>query len=348
MNITHHAQRTTHDAGRIPHDARRTTHDGFTLLETIFVVALLSLIILAFIPYFRTTVKSWEVTDRHFEILQNARVGMDDMVRKIRTADAFIKAKSDDLEIQDGEGNNIRFRKTGTILKRDNDALAEPVESLNFTYYDSEGNTTSEEDEVRMVKISMTISDAEGKVDPVSFSSYAVLRKDAAVSKLVINEINYNPPQSGAGERRNEWIELYNYGDSEIDLTGWTISDSVNTDNLQPGNGTMVVPAGGYAIITANDTEVYDNYDVETGAVRLQVDDNTIGNGLGDNGDTLTIADGDGNAVDSVSYEDSWGGDGDGDTIERIDETGGSSDPLNWEESSAHGDYTAGSENSTE
>ena len=317
-------------------------------METIFVIALLSLVLLAFAPYFRTTLRSWELEDRRFEILQNARVGMDDMVRTIRTAVSFDTINSDDFEIEDGDGNNIEFKKTGNTLRKDNTALAEPIDDLTFTYYDSDGNTTTDENEVHLVKISMTISDSEGKVSPVTFNSYAVIRKDiAAAYELVINEINYNPPQSGVGERKNEWVELYNYGTTAIDLTGWTISDGVATDNLEPGNGTMVIPAGGYAIITANDTEVYTNYSVDGSAIRLQVDDNTIGNGLGDNGDVITITDASSNDADSVTYDDGWGGDGDGDTIERIDETGDSNDPDNWEASSDHGGYTPGWANST-
>ncbi|KHO54790.1 MAG: hypothetical protein QT10_C0012G0038 [archaeon GW2011_AR19] len=40
------------------------------------------------------------------------------------------------------------------------------------------------------------------------------------VSAVIINEIMYNPVQN---EHYNEWIEIYNEGGSNIDLTGWNL-----------------------------------------------------------------------------------------------------------------------------
>jgi hypothetical protein len=219
------------------------------------------------------------------------------------------------------------------------------VDSLGFTYYDKDGNTTTSAASVRLVKIAMTVSDSEGKVSPVTFNSQVTPRKDFATTQLAINEINYNPPGGGANERQREWIELYNYGTSDIDLAGWQISDSSATDDLQQGNGTMIVPAGGYAIITANPTDVYTFYTVDPGAIRIQVDDSMIGNGLSDSSDTITILDSLGSSVDIVTYDDAWGADGDGDTLERKDETQLPSDSSNWEASSDTGTYTAGTTN---
>lgn len=48
------------------------------------------------------------------------------------------------------------------------------------------------------------------------------LRFDLA-GKVKINEILYNPLGADEG---NEWIELFNSGESNVDLTGWTISGS--------------------------------------------------------------------------------------------------------------------------
>lgn len=330
---------------------KSVTRKGFTTLEIILVVALLSLIVVAIAPFFRTTVAGWELKDRQLEILQNGRVGMDEMIKTIKTATGFDTVDADHIKFSDVNEDDVEFKLQNEVLQKKEtgtgwEALAEPVDSLTFTYYDKNGNVTSDSTQTRSVKIAMVISDSEGKVDSVTFNSQVTPRKDFAVYSVAINEINYNPPQGGASERRNEWIELYNYGESEIDLTGWTISDSANTDNLETGDGTMTISAGGYAIITANDTEVYDNYTVAESAIRLQVDDTTIGNGLGDNGDTITITDADGNNVDSVTYDEDWGGYGDGDTIERKDAESAPSEPSNWEASSETGTYTAGSANS--
>ena len=69
------------------------TRKGFTTLEIILVVALLSLIVVAIAPFFRTTVAGWELKDRQLEVLQIGRMGMDEMTRKLKGATSFSKAE---------------------------------------------------------------------------------------------------------------------------------------------------------------------------------------------------------------------------------------------------------------
>ncbi|MGB2600253.1 MAG: lamin tail domain-containing protein [Candidatus Omnitrophota bacterium] len=324
---------------------------GFTILEIILVIGLLSLIVVAIAPFFRTTVEGWDVKDRQLEVMQHGRVGMDRMVKTIKSAKQFSAANASDIGFMDADDTEIEFRLNGGALEERQggsgpwDDLSEPVDSLSFTYYDKDGNTTTSAASVRSVKIAMTVSDSEGKVSSVTFNSQITPRKDFATTQLAINEINYNAPGSGSNERKREWVELYNYGTTDVDLTGWQLSDSGATDDLQQGNGTMIVPAGGYAIITANPTDVYSYYTVDPSAIRIEVDDSSIGNGLSDKSDTITILDPLGSSVDVVTYDDAWGGDGDGDTIERKDETQLPSDPSNWEASSDTATYTAGTTN---
>lgn len=332
-----------------------TRKNGFTTLEAILVVALLSLIVVAIAPYFRTTIAGWEVKDRYLEVLQNGRVGMDEMIRTIKTATEFTDIRTDYIRFTDGDGNDIGFRRRlvnnvwilqKRVSGRWHPLVEEPVDSLEFTYFDKNGYVTSIAEEVRSVRIVMTVSDSEGRINPITFSSQVSLRKDVLIYRLAINEINYNPRGGRITEYRREWIELYNYGSTAIDLSGWQISDNRATDNLEPRSGTMTIPAGGYAIITANPTDVYTYYIVDPSAVRLQVDDSRIGNGLSNRGETITIRDPSGDAVESVTYDDAWGGDGDGDTIERKDAQSAPSEPSNWEASSFTDTYTAGSANS--
>jgi len=66
-----------------------------------------------------------------------------------------------------------------------------------------------------------------------------------------------------------------------------------------------------------DDISVATSY-VGINAIRLSSGDGQIGNGLSDNGDTVAITDGSA-TVDSVTYDDAWGGDGDGTSLARID-----------------------------
>lgn len=75
---------------------------------------------------------------------------------------------------------------------------------------------------------------------------------------------------------------------------------------------------------------------VDRDALRIKVDDSRIGGGLNDSWDTISILQGN-LAVDVVSFDDAWGGDGNGRSLERISPTGGSSDRANWKQSSLWG-----------
>jgi len=321
---------------------------GFTTLEIILVVALLSLLIAAVAPFFRTTIAGWELKDRQLEVLQTQRVGMDKMIRDLKSAVEFETANPTEVEFKDADENTIEYKLDGSVLERDGKSLVESVDRLSFTYYDIEGNVTTNADDVYSLKIAMTVSDTEDKVSPSILTSWVVMRKDPTFYKLVINEINYNPPDFPQGrrgtvaEKKVEWVEIYNYGTTQIDLDGWTIQDTNDTDQIKKDNGTFIIGAGEYGLIAAKSHEVDDHYSVDEDAVRFKLNDQKIGNQLDDGGDTITIKDADGTSVDSVTYG-NWATQGN--TIERIDPEADSSQQSNWQASNLVGSYTPGSAN---
>src|SRR3989338_4832627 len=85
-----------------------------------------------------------------------------------------------------------------------------------------------------------------------------------------------------ADETLNEWVELYN-------------------DENKDGT---IIPASGYAIVTDDSTRVYNNFNVSSDAIRLYVDDASIGNGLGNDGETVYLYDNnnDNNLMDKKTY----------------------------------------------
>ncbi len=87
---------------------------------------------------------------------------------------------------------------------------------------------------------------------------------------VTINEIMYDPASGN-----DEWVELYNPGDSEVNVSGWTLMDE---GNQTFGNLTdVVIPAGGYHVVT------------DAAAI------------LNNDGDTVTLYDGE-TVVDTVTY----------------------------------------------
>ncbi|MCP4653551.1 MAG: hypothetical protein GY858_09270 [Candidatus Omnitrophica bacterium] len=321
---------------------------GFSLLEVILVVTLLGLIVTAIYPFFGTTVSGWEVKDRQTEVLQIGRAGMDDIIRSLKGATTFSTAKANEIKFEDVDGDDVKYKLSKGVVELNKVALIEPVDSLTFTYYDQDGAETSDKSSVRLVKIALVISDSESKVSPVTFSSIVMPRKDYLAYSLAINEINYNPVVGKKSkEEQKEWVEVYNFGTTSVDLDGWTIEAGGKTDSIGAWKkGTTIIPSGGYAIIVAKSSTVFDDYTYDGDAIRLMTDDSKIGNKLGDNSDTIVITSA-GTVTDTVTYDDAWGGDEDGDTIERIDETANPSTSSNWEASSDTGTYTAGAENTT-
>ena len=125
-----------------------------------------------------------------------------------------------------------------------------------------------------------------------------------ALANLIINEIMADPISD---ESLNEWIELYNGADHEINLSNYLIGDDQDNDTLEGGlynqEGT-IIPAYGYAIITDEATRVYNNFNVSNYAIRLYTDDSSIGGyGLSNEGDTIYLYDKNDNLIDKSAYK---------------------------------------------
>jgi len=349
----------TSDLGPVSVDRK-----GFSMLETLLVVTLLALIVVAISPYFGSAFRAWQYVDRQSEVYERARVGMDRIIKALRQAQSVssITAASEtngEIQLTDIDGETLGFRRnssdgrleydppgtpTGTAGAYDD--LADSIASLTFTAYEDNGtSTTTTVADIRSVVVILAATDEANVAGSLTLRSRADIRLDVLSIEMVINEINYNPTFGGAGERRNEWIEIYNYGATDVDVSGWTLTDGTDTDSILGVDGTTIIPAGGYGVITADPTDVYTNYTVNASAIRLEIDDTRLGNGLSDNGETITINTASSSTVDAVTYDDAWGGDGDGDTIERVSATGGSSDSGNWEASSDTSGMTAGTTN---
>ncbi len=68
--------------------------------------------------------------------------------------------------------------------------------------------------------------------------------------QVVINEIAWSGTQADGND---EWIELYNPGSAEINLTGWTLRATDGTPNISLSG---VIPANGYYLLERTDNTV--------------------------------------------------------------------------------------------
>jgi hypothetical protein len=139
----------------------------------------------------------------------------------------------------------------------------------------------------------------------------------ASPGDIVVNEIMFNGPESGTD---NEWVELYNItiGPIHLDST-WTLTDGEGTFDFAPIN----IMGGSYLTI-----EVNENSTVPF-PFTPDIDATGFGIALGNSSDDIVLLEGT-TVIDSVTYDDAWGADGDGPSLERIDPLGPSNSSSNW------------------
>ena len=146
-----------------------------------------------------------------------------------------------------------------------------------------------------------------------------------APSQVVINEIMQNP--QFVGDTEGEWVELYNAGDSGVDLDGWTIRDNGSNSHIIDAENPLVIPAGGYVVLGRNaDSLINGNVPVSY----AYGSDMTFGNGS----DQIILEDADGIEQDRVEYDDGLTfPDPDGASMELIHPAVDNSRGDSWKES---------------
>jgi len=133
---------------------------------------------------------------------------------------------------------------------------------------------------------------------------------------IVINEIAWMGTSAGY---QDEWIELYNNTDREINLSDWSLGAM---DGIPEINLTGIIFANDFYLLErTNDTTVSDisANQIYTGA-------------LENDGEKLELFDPNNNLIDSVDCSMGWfkGGDTNKISMERINSTLNGSDPSNW------------------
>lgn len=131
----------------------------------------------------------------------------------------------------------------------------------------------------------------------------SVVLSTISPGKLLINEVMYNPRTS---ENYNEWVELYNPTNQTLNVSGWMLLDNYAEDSIEGnydnGTGSTEIPPLGYAIITDHGTKLYQNYNISNSTIKLYVDDKSIGNGLGNNGDKIILKDKQNRTIDQIEW----------------------------------------------
>ena len=154
---------------------------------------------------------------------------------------------------------------------------------------------------------------------------------------VVINEINYN---SSDDFDPGDWVELFNSGELDLDMSDWIFKDD-NDDHIFNIPESTILSSNSYLII-ARDPDLFNTSFPNTEQVIGPFDF-----GLGGGGDEIRIFDYDGILKDSISYDDTdpWPiePDGNGPTLELISPEMDNALAASWVSSQNYG--TPGGEN---
>lgn len=122
--------------------------------------------------------------------------------------------------------------------------------------------------------------------------SFFILGKSlAANSDIVINEIG---AYEGSG---HEWIEIWNKGSEQVDLTGWKFWENSINHGLSVSSTDAVVSAGEYAVIVQDASQFILDYPFFAGSVF----DSSWGS-LNESGEEIGLKDAGGNFVEQFTY----------------------------------------------
>ncbi len=280
------------------------------------------------------------------------------LVVRQSTASFFSKHFFDDIKIGPIERDTIAPTATGLTVLTNNQVtvnFSEPLQTplaTNFTLDKGIGNPTLI-DSIGVNNYNLTfgtnfgnetynlaisnIKDLAGNQLDTSLQFQYVVYNEPAYGDILINEIFADPTPS-VGLPEEEFIELYNNSNKNIQLAGCTFSDG-GTPIVLPF---FLLSPGEYIVLCKNTQEVYKN---GTGKI-ISVSNFPA---LNNTGDALVLKNAKGEILDSVTYTDKWYKDDlktqGGYTLERIDFETNCTPESNWMASTDAAGGTPGKQN---
>lgn len=132
---------------------------GFTIIELLIVVIVLSIVATIAVPYLDILNKAVTAEYAISRIDTQARIAIERMARDIRSAQSITTAGSSSLTYMDNSGTAVTFDLSGTNLQRNDTSLASSISAVSFTYYTSSGATTILAGSAKYIKITLTATD---------------------------------------------------------------------------------------------------------------------------------------------------------------------------------------------
>jgi len=109
---------------------------GMTLIELVVSLGILVMILAATFSFYSAGVKSWTMSERQMEVLQNARIALDWICRDLKVAEEYEILSRQSLSITPYKSNKIIYKKAGTQLLLEKNgqemAIADCISELGF------------------------------------------------------------------------------------------------------------------------------------------------------------------------------------------------------------------------
>ncbi|WP_020404095.1 lamin tail domain-containing protein [Gracilimonas tropica] len=170
-----------------------------------------------------------------------------------------------------------------------------------------------------------------------------ILLSEAQPKSIVINEILYRRASASS----EEFVELYNRTEHNFDLSGWTFSDATGSTEIPTGTQ---IRGGAFVIFTDLNPESESNTLQVKQPSSVQLNSGTVYlpgfPSLNDDEDAVVIKNPEGVIIDSLFYNETWGGNEPGRSLERKDPESPSNDGSNWATSTAASGNSAGNKSS--
>jgi hypothetical protein len=122
----------------------------------------------------------------------------------------------------------------------------------------------------------------------------------AGAQPVRITEVLSNPTEAQGGQKAGEFVEVFNAGDTPVDLKGWSVADRDARDALLPfrANGSTLLPPRSFGLIL--DADYKDGFDIPPETTLFKPENAAIGNGLSTT-DVVRLLDGSGTLVDTFT-----------------------------------------------
>ena len=158
---------------------------------------------------------------------------------------------------------------------------------------------------------------------------------------LIINEVMYDPDSFSS-----EYLEFYNLGEDSVNIGGWKIEDE-NGNSFKLIQTSFIIPPKEYFILIA-DSAATEYYNLNNFNNKNIINESSLG--LVNTGELILLKDVRGNVIDSIFYDSKWHNQNIASTknksLERINPSLNSNDPLNWSTCVASIGGTPGMQNS--